>query len=221
MYGSTSTLLLYNNTFTRNNASTGGGAIPILICTVQMRGYNRFQENYCENVYYYDSCQGGALYSNSNLLFILDEVYFSANEASSGGAIYMSSTNATFNGNTTLSGNTVNHAREYYALWPGEGGAMCINKSNTIFIGNVTIENNTGSYGRGIMAIISLVVFQGNCSFINNTALHGGGLSTSSGIVSIQGPTLFLCNQANHFGGALIADGTTVEVKDRLNFTHN
>ena len=123
----------------------------------------------------------------------------------------MSSTNATFNGNTTLSGNT---AIRYY----GAGGAMYINKSNTTFIGNVTIENNTGEDGGGIRAINSLVVFQGNCSFINNKAIYRGG--ASYGTVSIQGPTLFSCSIAN-YGGALRAGGTTVEVKDRLNFTHN
>ena len=213
VYASTSTLLLYNNNFTNNNASVRGGAIWTLACTIQMKGHHMFQENYCD-VDDDHECLGGALYSGSNLLFILGEVHFLANEASSGGAIYMSSTNATFNGNTTLTGNTV---FRYY----GAGGAMYIDTSKTTFIGNVTIENNTGEEGGGIRAITSLVVFQGNCSFINNTAHHGGGLSTSSGIVSIQGPTLFLCNQANHFGGALIADGTTVEVKDRLNFTHN
>ena len=181
MYAFTSSLLLHNNNFTSNYASTGGGAISILNCTVQMRGYNRFQENYCENAY---DCLGGAMFSDSNMLFILGEVYFSANEAGRGGAIYMYSTNATFNGYTILS-------------------------------------DNTGEDGGGIRAITSLVVFQGNCSFINNTAFNGGGLSTSFGTVSIQGPTLFLCNRGIFIAGALIAYGTTVEVKDRLNFTHN
>ena len=38
--------------------------------------------------------------------------------------------------------------------------------------------------------------------------------------MSVEGPTLFLHNEAND-GGALHAIGTAIEVKDRMNFTHN
>ena len=141
----------------------------------------------------------------------------------------MITTNATFNGNTTLSENNATGILIFImyitndVVGAGEGGAMYITESNATFIGNVTITNNTGGFGGGITAENSLLVFQGNCSFVNNRgSLSGGGFFTSSGTVSVQGPTLFLCNQANYgAGGALLARGTTIEVKDRLNFTHN
>ena len=217
VYGSASTLLLYNNHFTNNYASAGGGAIRTLACTVQMRGYNMFKKNYCDIKAH---CRGGALVSYTGFIFSLGEVNFSANKAYRGGAIYMIKTNATFNGNSTLSGNNASGT----LISTSEGGAMYItDDSEVTFTGNVTIHNNTaGVYGGGICAEYSLVVFQGNCIFSNNRAFAGGGgLFTFYGTVSVQGPTLFLHNKATRLGGALVSDHSTVEVKDRLNFTLN
>ena len=102
-----------------------------------------------------------------------------------------------------------------------EGGAMYVSKAKVTLGGNVTIESNTANMGGGIRAVECFIQVVGNCDLAWNNASYGGAMNTLHGKVSFQGPTQFTHNTADEDGGAICADGTVVQIQQRVNFDFN
>ena len=231
-------LLLNTTHFYGNSARNSGGAIG---ChqdnQIEIVGSNTFQNNSCKQ-------NGGAMdFRRSQLNIVHGIAHFHFNEAGSGGAMYLYSTNTLFSGILTIMKNKAGFGGALFIVGltlnvtgttnatrltlmdnsAGKGGgAMYVFRSNVTLGGTVTIENNTAAeIGGGIRTEESYIHVVGNCSLARNNAVHGGTLNTFNGRVSIQGPTQFTHNTADEHGGATYAEFTVIEILEEIDFSFN
>eukprot|EP00903_Cladosiphon_okamuranus_P017290 g15932.t1 len=123
---------------------------------------------------------------------------------SSGGAIFLSESSASFSGSTSFISNSA-----------GEGGAIYASYSTVSWdaAGTLFTSNSAEEDGGAICAHDSTVSWDGaGTQFISNSAGdEGGAISADDSTVSWDGEgTQFISNSAGDDGGAIMADGSAV-----------
>ena len=211
-----------------NSVFSNNRGVPLYIShqTVVANG-NMFLRNLAD--------RGGAIFitNHSKLVFYKSDIKFVNNEAlKRGGALYISNSNATFQGNTVTINN--NKAKQ--------GGALYILKNAYVtFEGNatVTINNNQANrYGGGFFLTSSTLTFNKNSrvTISNNSANevptdsglsgHGGALFiTQNAYVTFEGNATVTINNnqaKNNGGGVFLINSTlTFEGNSRVTISNN
>ena len=232
-----------------NNSAEHGGALNIIqnsVALIQCSSfaYNTAQRNTS------DSCRAGAILARTNTTINLTNTYFYGNMAngkggvlfaqsaevfSSGwltvdhnagdkGVIYLSSCNASLEGNTTFydnensflahgsnvvfKGNTEFSGGKRQGL---DGGAITASRSSIEIWGSFLLRSNIAKNGGGMFAGDSTINSYGFCTFFNNSAANGGGLYAYNSKVHFKGNTTHEANQATGNGGAIFALGSDIE----------
>ena len=198
-----------NSKFNGNTSAFGGGAIysrnaeNIEISNSEFIG-NKVGELNEYNKY------GGAIMLNgltikadSGITSAIHDCIFENNEASSGGAIYVGSSEVTFD---NLTFNT-NHARSGGAMMvssgPRFGSGVTLNNSH--FTGN-TAEDNGGAIE------VSGTLNVNNSDFTENTANSGGAMAIYGDEPVIVRESTFTGNTAETLGGAVYVHGGALDI---------
>ncbi|MDR1952798.1 MAG: hypothetical protein LBQ37_04745 [Elusimicrobiota bacterium] len=196
---------------------------------------------------------GAAIFSDSNIFYInfYENVYFTSNSATNGGAIYTNVSNIKFNGNSLVrffdnvalsSGGAVNFANGtnvnadnsrilFTSNTAQIGGALYIEgiSTSTIKFSNSYIEfsSNTALINGGAFYAGDNSQTEFNNStvyFTSNTAKNGGAFfaSTYSITIFLNSNVNFINNSAQENGGAFFADGnSTVTWASNVRFAGN
>ncbi|MEO1387419.1 MAG: CHAT domain-containing protein [Cyanobacteria bacterium J06634_6] len=212
--GSDSTTTINNNTFTGNQARTGG-AIATFAPSVTDTG-SVFTANQATN-----GGDGGALYVGSTGDFDATGSSFVDNTAtgtgSSGGAIAVfqeaiSLTDVTLTNNSSINGGGI-------SAWDG---ATVDLDNTTLDLNRATLVGSGVGQGGGIWASNSTLNISNNSLFDNNIAASAGGgifLSGSSGIANISGTTFN--RNISQYGGGILANDATLNISASSVFDGN
>ena len=182
---------------------------------------------------------------NRDSIFVLGAVHFSANQAQSGGAIAMSRTNATFNGNTALSDNkadsdTGGAIYMFYtnATFNGSttlsdnkanstGGAIYMLYTNASFNGNTILSDNKADSGGAISMLNTSATFNGNTTLSDNgdlqyiTTSGGGAMYIFGSNATFIGNVAIQNNTVGRYGGGIFALKSLIVIQGSFSFTHN
>lgn len=197
--------------FIGNSAATGGGALYFRNANnIEISG-SEFKNNHAGTLEEYNK-YGGAIAidglkisSDSGIVHAIHDCVFEGNEASMGGAMYISSAEVSLDNLTFRD----NHAHT--------GGAMSVSSSGTLGRGieiyNSTFTENTArNSGGAIDASGSLKVHNG--TFTENSSNSGGAIAVSGeDPVMVYGST-FTGNVAETLGGAVYSHGGVMEIHD-------
>ena len=195
-------VIIYNSTFTRNNARHGGAIMF----------FDSEKRNQGDKII--DRCtfdDNSALYST---VLIYSKVTVS---------------NSTFNNNTALglgSGNTAPGAAAINVLYGEYGANATIINCN--FTNNKVIDEGKGAEAGAIGIYNNATAYIENCNFINNTAKTGGAIYVNNGILSIIGSKFinntatFVTGSTRNYGGAInINIAGIVNIKDSSFISNN
>ena len=158
--------------------------------------------------------EGGAISTLQSSIAVSGTLFLTNNSAENGGAMYISESTFSMNGDITI---TNNYAGE-------SGGGIYLYKSRLNIQGECSISDNTARNGGGVYAVSSTVTLEDNqlvldtytsVTFKSNTAMLGGAffLSTNTKIYAILVVSFvhrinFIENTAE-YGGALYIDDQT------------
>eukprot|EP00903_Cladosiphon_okamuranus_P017291 g15933.t1 len=150
------------------------------------------------------SSSGGAIFLSESSASFSGSTSFISNSAGEGGAIYASYSTVSWDADSTLF--TSNSAEE-------DGGAICAHDSTVSWDGAGTqfISNSAGDEGGAISADDSTVSWDGDgTQFISNSAGDdGGAISVVDSTVSWDGDdTKFISNSARNDGGSISVFGS-------------
>ncbi|CAN0333327.1 unnamed protein product, partial [Laminaria digitata] len=178
-----------------NNLTGAGGALWVENSSVSWNGKATLAHNRAYNG------DGGALWVSfgSSVSWSGDSTFFNNSVGGLGGALALSASSATFDGNTIFYGNTAEF-----------GGAVHAFKSSVSWDGDAEFANNVASDGGALLATSSIVTWSGNTTLAHNRAYigSGGALWLNHGSrVSWSGASMFYNNSAVGFGGAAVATG--------------
>ncbi|XP_065894207.1 metabotropic glutamate receptor-like protein P [Dysidea avara] len=192
--------------FKDNKATESGGALYITAYSTAL--FTGHSEVTCSNneVTQY----GGAIYCGDNSNISLDEnvtVKFTNNTSEYGGALSITHSILTFNGNSLA--NFTNNIAE-------RGGALYVLLSSVTLEGNIAANftENKAENGGAISIVKSSVTFTGNSQtqfFSNSAAGNGGAMHLSDHFtvnISHISHNTFYHNTANRHGGAIYCDLT-------------
>lgn len=198
-----------NSKFNGNTSAFGGGAIysnraeNIEISNSEFIG-NKVGELNEYNKY------GGAIMLNgltikadSGITSAIHDCIFENNEASSGGAIYVGSSEVMFD---NLTFNT-NHARSGGAMMVSSGPSLGrgVTVNNSHFTGNTALDNGGAIEVSGTLNV-------NNSDFTENTANSGGAIMVYGDDPVIIRDSTFTGNIAETLGGAVYTHGGALEI---------
>ena len=179
-----------------NRAGTSGGGVYLNNNSdVFWEGLHVFVNN--------TASDGGALYAESSNITGRGHALFYGNLAKySGGAIVLSGSTCSWDGNTSYANNTAVHHI---------GGAISASRCSRLsWEGETTFESNSAGENGGALSLegASSVSWTATTIFLDNhSGLDGGALSVSRGSLSFwRVRTLFLGNSASFKGGALLVN---------------
>ena len=205
------TLTLTNTTFTHNK----GGAIGATSCTIQSSGYLSIQNNTGLNLY-------GVMYAlqESSITFS-GTVTIADNQ----GSILVFASNITFDGEATLTNNTItNTSNGDVTTDYQQGGTITAIQSTLHFSGSVLLKNNKAQNGGAVLIIESQLYTEGMLTIASNTGTStGGGIYAYLSQLNFVGKGLIQANEAVEKGGGIHAVGTAVVLsgKGSLQFIEN
>ncbi len=197
--------------FTGNTAGSGGGALYIQRAeNLEIYG-SEFNANKVGQLSEYNKFGGAiminglSISSDAGITYAIHDCVFNGNEASNGGAIYVSGADIVFD-NLKF---TNNNARS--------GGAVSVSSSGTFgngveifnseFTGNTAIENGGAIDVNGAFTI-------DNGTFKANSANSGGAIVISGEDPVFIKNSTFIENSAKTLGGAVYSHGGVVEIHD-------
>ena len=151
---------------------------------------------------------GGGVYNELDATLTMIDGEVTGSEASYGGALYNTGSNADFFGTQLLS-NTVTN----------DGGAIYNELSATLTMTNGEVSGNEASSGGGLYNTTSGANFVGTKLLANRAANDGGAIYNDTGDVDILGATLAL-NEATNGAGLYNAGGTQFYVADSFVLTN-
>ena len=149
------------------------------------------------------SSNGGALFSNTGNMEIINSTFIN-NTAANGGAVYVYSGNLSIVDSKFIN-NSANTS----------GGAIYSYRNLDII--NSYFENNSANSLGGAIYLVNGNVEESN--FINNSGYRGGAIYSKENI-SVEN-SIFKFNNANDQGGAILANNPTVENSIFINNTAN
>lgn len=200
-----------NTKFIENTAKNSGGALYIQRAVNIEIANSEFTGNKVKELNEYNK-YGGAIMingltikSDSGIANAIHDCIFENNEANSGGAMFVSNAEVTFD---NLTFNT-NHAYS--------GGAMSVLSGPKLTIG-VTINNShfTGNtaVNNGGAIDVSGALYINKSDFNENTANSGGAIAVYGGEPVIVHDSTFNGNTAETLGGAVYSHGGGIEIHD-------
>ena len=146
VYAQESTLLLDGSTpnhFTHNSDEQKGGAIQCKYnCSLEMKGINKFKDNYISSYESYDLydllvfylAAGGAVFVTHGSLLLSGTVIFSNSTAVTGGAVYLKDCYVIVDGEVEFSGNTAQQSGGGMSAY--QTSVTTTNKGHMKFIDN-------------------------------------------------------------------------------------
>ena len=235
--GANNVVTVNNSTFTNNvanhkagseeNADKHGKGGAIFVTAGELTVNNStFTNNESNGVNTGDATvgSGGAIYASDSATLTLSSSTFTANSATTGGAVSVSAssatvTNSTFTGNTTTGNNSDNDVL-------GAGGAIVLLNGATAEVSSSAFTSNEGLRGGSIAAMLSDATIN-DCDFNQNSAGRAAGVfvrgtsGTDKAEVSIVN-SRFIENTATANGGAVLIDKfADVTISDNTIFQAN
>lgn len=215
IYTATGTTTIDDSIFTSNTAQRTGGAINQASGTLTITD-SLFASN-TVTIATTAASMGGAVYSGAGTLTITNTDFTNNSAKSTGGAIYMLSTNSitggTFStnsagiggaifssGNSTISGVTFD-SNNALTTFLNSGGGAIYNNVDSMAITDSTFTSNTANISTAAAAY-------GGAIFNQNAPMTITGTLTGSGIGATS-TTTFTGNTAFTFGGAIYNNTTT------------
>ena len=152
---------------------------------------------------------GGAIYTVSGTLRVLNGCHFSSNTASrDGGALYSQTTDTSIDGSKFV-GNIASL----------NGGALYSLTADTEIDGSIFVSNTANSNGGALYFMSGSVTIDGNSRLDSNSASSGGAIYSVSGSIAVYWSQLN-GNTANDYGGALFPVSSSVTINGSQ-FTSN
>ena len=152
---------------------------------------------------------GGAIFSVSGTLSVLNGSKFSSNIARrDGGALYSQTTDTTIDGSVFI-GNIASL----------NGGALYSLTTSTAIDGSIFVSNVANHDGGALYILLSSTTIDRNSQLTSNSASSGGALYSASSSIAIYW-SQFNSNTANKYGGALFLKSSSVTI-NRSQLTSN
>lgn len=219
------TVTVTNSTFTHCTATIDGGAIyssgTVTVtssvfesCTTPIASY----------------CTGGAIYSGSGTVMVINSSTFESCKAGDGGAIYsggnITVTNSTLTSCTARDGGAIFSSGTFTVInsstfnsctaTTSYGGAIHTqsSSSSSFTVTNSMFDSCTAKVRGGAINSYSTSVTVTNSTFDNctSTAGNAGGIYSDGGVTVINSSTFNICTAKGGNGGAIDLIGGTIEV---------
>ena len=226
-----------NCIFHENSASLNGGAIHMYAQSELRLTQTVLNNNYAH--------LGGAIFMDSNITAVIEEITCTGNIAGVGGTLVLSQSERILITNTNISESIANigtifmtGCRVYFAqsvaITSNFGSIHMINselqlRGNTTFENNILQPDNTANKvhilelneGGAITVIRGTVIFEGTSKFYNNTAENGAAIHATSSDVLISETVIIANNTVRYNGGGIYLYQTRMKCKFFCSLTLN
>ena len=205
-------------TFSSNTATFGGGAIALdrIFGSLTISSETSFNNNGTIT-------NGGAINNNAGILKINgDNIVFSENYSSNGGAIFNNWGNAAIGDGVRFVSNTATVGGAIFSKFCEDDGSLSIG-NNVEFIGNSANSNGGAIYNYTEDKVTASI--GDNVVFSSNSAILGGAIYNQANKLkaelTIGKNATFSYNSASSYGGAIYNNKGTLTITDGATFIHN
>ena len=197
-----------------SNSAANGGAIYVAGNGTAIDGAS-FESN--------AATYGGAIYALDEIDVSVANSTFTNNSATSdGGAIYASSAKITVSGASSFAENSANRGGAIYLGKYSSNGAVLTMTGGSFTSNTATVDGGAVSVRGSCSASFKDTVFTGNSTDGTSVWGSGGAIYVGNGTLTLDGVTM-TGNSAPEagYGSAINANGTTFNIKGKINITDN